>query len=388
MTEAEEEFCRRYLGAVACLDRGEIVAARREFEILVLDAPRFAPAWDGLGRCHEAEGELERAVDCFRRSVRLDRQGWRSRFHWGVALHRGGDLKAAAARLREAARLAPEERRILRSLGLVHYDAGEYEQALGAYRRALELPEREVLDAQLWLDIGRAESERGDHEAAEAAYERACFLCPDDPELFYHWALVCRRRGDMDGAQRLAERARALQPASLQYRLLPVTLAMDSGRPELAAERIDALQDLPGTERLREALRAELARRVGSPERARTHALRALSTEGPLCDQAVDRALATLREIRGQQVRCRGFRFLLEVVSGESSYFRPYVVLAESEEQALEFVAEMQDALDASAWHVVERESFEHPEDSLAGIYQVLLTRVLFPREPSAPRSR
>lgn len=377
----EEDLCRRYLAALSALERGHPVQARREFELLTLEAPRFAPGWDGLGACCEAEGELRRAGECYRRAMGLDRRNWRSRFNWGVALHRAGDLRQAIRWLRDALKLAPQERRIHRWLGQCHFDLGDPAEALRCYRRALEQPERDVRDAELWTLIGRAEAERGDYEAAEHAYQRACLLSPDEAEVYHGWAQVTARQGDRSGADRLAARAVALDPRSLQYPLLRVRLAADAGDWEAAESRIRDLERHPGMERLAQALRAEAARRAGDTERARQLAIEALVMDGPLSDHAVDSALSTLRELRGLYTRCRGFRLLVQVRIGDSAYYRPYVVLAETEAQARAWVAELQEALDPSPWEVAEVEQFAQDGTVLAGVYQVLLTRVLFPLE-------
>src|SRR5687768_8964488 len=95
MTLTEEDLCYRYLGATAALEHGEVEVARRDFERILMDLPKFAPAWDGLGRCFDAEGDLKRAGEAYRKAVRCDRQNWRSRYNWAVALHRAGDLREA-----------------------------------------------------------------------------------------------------------------------------------------------------------------------------------------------------------------------------------------------------------------------------------------------------
>jgi hypothetical protein len=69
------------------------------------------------------------------------------------------------------------------------------------------------------------------------------------------------------------------------------------------------------------------------------------------------------------------------VTTGAHTYYRPYVVLAEDEDQARWFVAVLQDALDECPWVINETEEFAHQGEALPGVYQVLLTRVLFPRE-------
>jgi tetratricopeptide (TPR) repeat protein len=380
MTDSEDQICAHYLTAAATLERGDIDAARREFELLTLEAPRFAPAWDGLGNCHDAEGELERAIECYKRAIRVDRKNWRSRYNWGTALHRAGELREACKPLKAAAGLAPQERIIHQRLGLCYHDLGEYDEALRCFRKALEQPEREVLDSELWVQIGSSEAQKGDLEAADSAFQRACLLSPDDPAIFYHWAILTARTGDLSGAERLAIRARALDRRSIRYLLLLISLHMDGGRWDAAADRIDELKSMPDGERMATALRAELARRQGRFDQARRLVLDALTMQGPPSDHAVDSALLTLRQVRGVPARCTGYRLLVEAVCGDNSYFRPYVVLAEDEEQARWYVAELQDALDTAPWSILESESFPNEGETLPGVYHLLLTRVLFPR--------
>lgn len=380
MTLTQEDLGQRYLSASVALDRGQLELAKREFELLLLDCPKFAPAWDGLGRCFEAADDLERAEHCFRKSMRLDRRGWASRFHWGAALHRAGELREACKWLREAVRLAPEERRIHLRLGMCHSDLSEYDRALACFQKALEQPERDIRDAELYLHIGNAETERGDYEAAEKAYERACLLAPDDPMVYHHWAVVAARKGELADAERLAWRACALAPHSSVSRLLLVNLVLDGGDWEAAAERIREMAAIPELARLARALSAELARRTGDRSTAYALAISSLRMEGPASDQAVDSALSTLRELRGIREVCGGYRFVLEVASGQQSYFRPFVVLAESQEQGIGFAAELQAALDEAPWRIAEVETFSHGSEALAGVYGVLLAKVLFPR--------
>lgn len=386
--EDEEEVGTRYFRATAALQHGDLRLARREFECLTLDVPRFAPGWDGLGRCHDEEGDPLRAGECYRRAIRLDRGNWRSRYNWGRTLHRAGDLRGAARLFREAVRLAPTERLLHQALGQCRLDEGETSEAIRCFRTALEQPERDVRDADLHLLVATAEAERGDLPAAETACSLAALLAPDDPGVYQHWAAVSARAGDFTGADALAARAAALDPRSRRPRLLRASLAMERQDWEAAGARVRELDALPDAARLAQALRAEIALRSGDVATARERALGALTMSGALCDDATDRALAVLREVRGRRARCQGFRLVVEAYCDDQSYFRPYLVLAEDEPEARELVAELQGTLEASPWRVAEAENFRCEADekgeALTGVYQVLLTRVLFPREPSA----
>ena len=381
MIDIEEELCARYLTAAAALARGEVDNARRDFELLTMEAPRFAPAWDGLAGCWDADGQLKKAGEFYRKAIKLDGRSWRSRFNLGLALPRAGELKEACRWLRTAAAIAPDTRCIHFRLGVCQLDAGEYEDALRTFRRALQCPEREVSDTELYLHIGRAELELGELDAADEAYQKACLFSPDNATVFYQWALLCVKQGDPENAERLALRARGLDRRSLQTLLLLVNLAVDSGRWPVAQGRIEEIGTLPGGERLATALLADIALRKGDTESARELALQTLSMQGAPSAHGVDLALAALRELHALRGRCQGFRLVVEVDCGSQVYFRPYVVLAEDEDQARWFVAELQDALDGNGWRITETETFAHDGEALAGVYQLLLTRVLFQRE-------
>jgi tetratricopeptide (TPR) repeat protein len=380
MEPEEDDLEARYYRAAAALDRGSWEAARREFEILVLDAPRFAPAWDGLARAYVGQDDLRRAEEAFRKAIRADRGAWATRYHWGVALLRAGRIRNAMRLLREALRLGPTERSILLALGQCYLELGEPEEALFRFTEALAQPERDVRDSQVLLAIGTAEGERGEWEAAEAAYQKACLLAPDDPEVYYRWATLAARSGDRAGAERLALRSKALDRRSFSAPRLLVTLAAEAGEWPRAEAEIAALRARPEAERLALALEAELAARLGHLPEARDRAVSALLAPGDPDDGAVDLALETLRSGAPTLPDLQGFRIVLEVEQGRQVYYRPFVVLAPDEVEATRLAGELQDRLDDTAWRVSEVETFDHEGEAAPGVYQVRLRRTLFPR--------
>lgn len=380
--EPDDDLEQRFYRASAALERGDWDAARRDFEILVMDAPHFAPAWDGLARCHAAQDDLIQAEECFRKAVRADRGSWTPRYHWGQALQNAGRVRDAARLYREALRLAPDERCLHFVLGQVYMELGEPEEALFSFRAALEKREREVTDAAVYLAIGAAEAERGDLEAAEAAIQQACLLDPGNPKVLYEWASLSLRAGDLEGAEGLARRAAAVDRRSFLPRALLVTLAWSRCDWEGAAAEIEALRAMPGRERLATALEAESARRRGDPEAARAKALAVLGMPGMEDDGAVNRALATLRGLREPEQGLRGFRLVLEMDCGARVYYRRFVVLAPDEVAATRFAVELQDALDRAPWRLVESETFDHEGTAAPGVYELSLNRTLFPKSP------
>jgi tetratricopeptide (TPR) repeat protein len=380
MEPEEDDLEARYYRAAAALDRGNWESARREFEILALDAPRFAPAWDGLARAYAGQDDLRRAEEAFRKAVRADKGAWATRYHWGMALLRAGRLRDGMRLLREALRLGPSERSINLALGQCYLELGEPEEALFRFNEALEQPERDVRDSQVLLAIGAAEAERGEWEAAESAYEKACFLTPDDAQVYYQWAALTARRGDRAGAERLALRSKALDRRSFSAPRLLVTLAADAGDWPRAEAEIAALRARPEAERLALALEADLAFRLGHLPEARDRAISALLAPGDTEDGALDLALETFRSGAVAVPGLQGFRIVLEVEQGRHVYYRPFVVLAPDELEAIRLAGELQERQDDAPWRVSEVETFDHEGEATPGVYQVRLGKTLFPR--------
>jgi len=372
-----DDLERRLAEADAALARGDRERARRLFEVLTLDFPRLAPAWDGLARCHAADGALDRAAPCFRRAAALDGGAWAPRLHFGLALEQSGRTGEALRWLRAAARVAPRERRVLRELARCEALAGAPEDALRTLRRALRAPEGDVPDADLHLAVARLQSQRGELAAAEEACGQAGLLRPNDPEILYQWALLAARSGDAALADRLAARVQSLEPGGLRGRLLRVRLAWDAGDWDAAAALVAPPSGEPGLEA---AVTAETDRRRGRRKEARAAALAALAEgAGPT---AADLALETLRELRAMRGAARGFRLVVETDGGDWTAYRPCVVLAEDADQARWFLGEVLEAADPHPTVVVEEESFPAATDSLLGVYQLGPLSRRFPRGP------
>jgi tetratricopeptide (TPR) repeat protein len=377
----QDPLIRKYLAAHTELEQGAVEQALRKFEHLTLDAPEFAPGWVGLGQARAADGDLDGARPCFRRAMRLDRRGWGGEFHWGVVLHRSGSPRDARRWLTVAARKAPDDRRVLQALALCLSDLGDWKGALRALQTALSGDERFVPDAELLGNLGDLHSLRGDYGEADAAFQRACLLRPNDAGLIRRWAQAARRGGDLETAVRMARLASGLEAPEHDALVLLIELAFEREDWAGAEAALVRLEQRRGAARLSVALGAEKDRLSGQGEAALEGAVRVLQMEGAGADPAVDLALGTLRALWGRPAACRGFRLLVRAVVGDHAYYRPYVVLAPNEGEAREAVEQLQSRLDTAPWEVLEVDRIPHRSKAQSGVYQVLLSRVLLPLE-------
>src|SRR6185295_6202738 len=115
----------------------------------------------------------------------------------------------AAACLRNAQRLAPQDPRWPYYLGTLHANRGELDAAAAAFRQARALVPEELPPL---LRLGAVELQRGDLAAAREAYSAARRLAPQEAAAVYGLGLVALQQEDAATAAGLLEEAQRLQP--------------------------------------------------------------------------------------------------------------------------------------------------------------------------------
>ena len=174
--------------------------------------PGYAPAWASLaaaltmeGAAHGHEGLIAATPEAQasgRHALELAPDLAEAHRNYAVTLGYGSP--EAQAHLRRAAALDPNNAESMIGLGVAHAAAGEFDQELAAFRRALELD-------PLWFrttgTVGIALADRGDRTGAEAVARRAlpnneiqqhillgriAWISADFSEAARHWSIVAR----------------------------------------------------------------------------------------------------------------------------------------------------------------------------------------------------
>ena len=115
-------------------------------EILRLD-PTCADAWFGLGLIARDAGAPAHAVQLLAKAVAHAPQNIDARMHYAGALQDGGDLGAAIAQWRALCGAQPRNASAWEMLGICEQAAGNTDDAVGAYQRAIDVeptPSRRV----------------------------------------------------------------------------------------------------------------------------------------------------------------------------------------------------------------------------------------------------
>jgi Tfp pilus assembly protein PilF len=97
--------------------------------------PKLTEAHNLLGVAYDKKGFGERAKESFERAVRIDEDA-DTHNNLGFSFYQNGNNRAAVDRLKRAAKLAPNDERILNNLGLAYCRLGKIDEAYKAFARA------------------------------------------------------------------------------------------------------------------------------------------------------------------------------------------------------------------------------------------------------------
>ena len=180
------------------------------------------------------------------------------------AVENEGDEEGALELYERAVAIDPSFAMAYRKIGVTLGNLGiRREDEIAALTRAFELrerlPPREQLHAEAYYHL----SVTGDREAVIQAYEALLELEPDDVVALNNLSITYRDRDRLEEAERLVERAVAVEPFTTGFNNLANARAR-MGRPDLAEASLDSgIARLPRAAFLFEDDRAELAASLG-----------------------------------------------------------------------------------------------------------------------------
>lgn len=189
-----------------------------------------------------AAGRLKEAQRLFEQAVAAEYTNPDAHFGLGLTLYRVGDLTGARFEFQQLVRLAPERYEGHFNLGVVAARAREYDDALAAYRKALELARGKASNEAvlLILDAIATELERRRNYAELAgALEEALKLSPDDDRTRYDLAMAKYRAGEGVDALPLVYAVLQRQPRNADAALLVADIFEAQKLPERGLREID-----------------------------------------------------------------------------------------------------------------------------------------------------
>lgn len=264
--------------AAVALDRPRIAVETLESTTFPQNEKHLADYWKG--RILLNVGQSLRAYQWLKSSTN-DMPDFADAWRWqSVAAYELGDREGAVKALGNVTRLSPADARAWRTIGFLLKEDNAPDEAIPAYRRALDLPAAEPAwffeAAQVAIDCGEIdtaetwlkkasvsvdpsdrdalqaviEMRRGDTATARKRLESALARSPEHPGLSAQMAAIMQQDGRLDEAERLLSHALKAQPANADWLFQRGMVRRLAGRNQAAAE------DLGAADRIRNLLKS------------------------------------------------------------------------------------------------------------------------------------
>jgi len=127
--------------------------------------PKLTEAHNLLGVAYDKKGFADRARESFERAVKMEEDA-DTLNNLGFSLYQNGNYRAAVDRLKRAAKLAPQDERILNNLGLAYCRLGKIDEAYKAFSRAMGPLTGNLNTAKMLERFGREDDAIRYYEAA------------------------------------------------------------------------------------------------------------------------------------------------------------------------------------------------------------------------------
>ncbi|MGI9167285.1 MAG: tetratricopeptide repeat protein [Pyrinomonadaceae bacterium] len=153
------------------LNTGHLNEAITELSRAASMDPKLAEAHNLLGVAYQMKGLNDRARQSFEAALKIDKKNLQTLNNLGYLLLSTGDYKGASSFLKKAARLAPDDPRVLNNLALAQSLLGKFDEATKNFVRAGgEIKGRINAANQLQL-AGRSEDAQKQYETAKLRAE-------------------------------------------------------------------------------------------------------------------------------------------------------------------------------------------------------------------------
>ncbi|MFY0692142.1 MAG: tetratricopeptide repeat protein [Paracoccaceae bacterium] len=138
--------------------------------------PEFPDAYNNLGNACKAQGKLGAAVASFARALALKPDFAQAHNNLGIVLQDQGRLEAAIERFKRAIKLKPDYAGAHNNLGSALRNGGRSKEAIACYQRAIKFDPK---NAETHRNLGGALQKARRIDEAIASYKNALAIAPD-----------------------------------------------------------------------------------------------------------------------------------------------------------------------------------------------------------------
>lgn len=249
-------------------------------EALSLDSASSA-AQAALGELYESLGRYDEAIPLLEAALEATPEATRLYYPLAMA-HRGrGDAERARELLarRGPVGIRPADplidglaelqtgERVFLLAGQQAFRAGRYEEAVAAFRKAVEAAPDSVTAR---IDLGSALGQLGDSNAALAEFDKALELAPENPTALFNAGVLRKLRGDLEGALEHLKLAARIEPDDAAVRVQLAEASRLSGKLEDALLHFRAASAIHAKSEAARLGEAQVLLSLGRPAESRT----------------------------------------------------------------------------------------------------------------------
>ena len=167
-----------------------------------------------LGKTYRDLGNLEQALNAFRRAVILDPVSSSAHNNLGNIHYRMGSCEQAEYELAQAANLDPQSLSAVSQLAIALFECGQVERSIPHFEQAMEL-NGAIFNPPLYTYLARGYAQQGRYDEAVRRAQQGALLEPVTADAYYYLGEIYQARGgagDAQAAQEAYQRALELDP--------------------------------------------------------------------------------------------------------------------------------------------------------------------------------
>jgi len=205
-----------YLTAVQYHRAGQLAEAESLYQQALAAQPQQADAHHMLGLVYYQTNRNALAVKHLEQALAINPKQVDYLNHYGLALRAAGNMDASIKSFQQAILLQPKDLDLQLNLGNTLLAANRFEEAASHYRRVLKVkPREDEVRAALCHCLssqGNQAHTIGNFTQAEACFQEATQLNPQDPTLLYNLGNAQRELGKPNDAAKQYQKALQLDP--------------------------------------------------------------------------------------------------------------------------------------------------------------------------------